>query len=474
MLLVLLILIPVVGGLLSFLLKDNALAKNISLSFGVATFLVSLCTACHGGPLTYTAEWLPELGSSFSLSLDGIAKLLCLLTGLSLPLILLGTYTNNYEASNQFYGLLLLTQAGLMGVFLASDVLLFYFFWELALIPAYFLCSQWGGERRIRVAFKFFVYTFAGSLLLLVGILYLYAKTPEHSFALEAFYKLKLSAKEQNVFFWLFFLAFAIKMPLFPFHTWQPDAYEQSPTAVTAVLSGIMAKMGLYAVVRWLLPIFPVASQYFSHLVVVVAVIGIVYASLIAIKEDDMKRLVAYSSIAHIGLMCAGLFSHTEYGVQGALIQLFNHGINVMGLWLVVNVVEQQTGTRKFSELGGLAQKAPLLATLFCVLVFANVALPLTNAFVGEFLMFLGLFQYSTGLAAVACVSIILSAVYSLWMMQKIFYGPTSAKTERAVDANPVVSFSLVVIVILIIIGGVYPQPVLDLVKDTVQAVLVK
>ncbi len=474
MLLVLLILIPLAGGILSFLLKNSAVAKNVSLGFSVITLLVSLCTLCSSAPSSYQAEWLPELGSSFSLSMDGMSKMLCLLTSLSLPLVLLSTIKNKYENANTFYGLTLLTQAGLLGVFLASDVLLFYFFWELALIPVYFLCSKWGNERRIQASFKFFVYTFAGSLLLLVGILYLYYKTPDHSFSLQSFYSLKLTAAEQNIGFWLFFIAFAIKMPMFPFHTWQPDAYEQSPTSTTMILSGVMAKMGLYAIVRFSLPIFPLAVQHLAPLIMVLSIVGILYGSLIAIKQDDMKRLIAYSSIAHLGLMCAAIFSHTEYGLQGALIQMFNHGINVIGLWNVVNAIEQQLGTRKFSELGGLAQKAPTLAILFCTLVFANIALPLTNAFIGEFLMFLGLFEYNTWLAVFAGLSIILGAVYTLWMMQKVFYGPVSTKTEMAEKSNSAINFSLIVIVILVIVGGVYPQPLLDLVKDTVHAVLMK
>ncbi|MDR0792860.1 MAG: NADH-quinone oxidoreductase subunit M [Chitinophagaceae bacterium] len=472
MLLVLLIFIPVLGGIFSFFLKNNAAVKGVSLLFSLATFALSLCLLFCQAPANYQAEWLPQMGSSFSLSADGMAKMLCFLTALTLPLIFTSTVANNYKSAGAFYGLTLLMQAGLMGVFLASDVLLFYFFWELALIPAYFLCSNWGGERRIQASFKFFVYTFAGSLLLLVGILYLYNKTPEHSFALQSFYNLKLSAKEQGIGFWLFFIAFAIKMPMFPLHTWQPEIYEQSPTAITMILSGIMAKMGLYAVVRWLFPLFPDATAHFSQLIIILSVIGVLYASFIAIKEDDMKRLVAYSSIAHIGLMCAAIFSHTEYGLQGALLQVFNHGINVIGLWIVVNAIEQKTGTRKLSELGGLAQKAPALAILFCVMALANVALPLTNSFVGEFLMFMGLFKYNVLIAAFAGISIILVAVYTLWMMQKIFYGTPSAKTELATKSSASINFSLIIIAILVIAGGVYPQPMLDLVKSTVNAVL--
>ncbi|WP_447642188.1 MULTISPECIES: complex I subunit 4 family protein [Chitinophagaceae] len=474
MLLVLSIFIPLVGGILSFFLKKDTVVKNISLFFSVMTFLVSLGVFFHKGILTYQTDWLPEIGSSFSLSADGMAKILCLLTALTLPLILTSTIQNKYENPNRFYGLTLLTQSGLLGVFLASDVLLFYFFWELALIPIYFLCSQWGGEKRVRTAFKFFVYTFAGSLLLLVGIIYLQSKTANHSFSLQSFYSLKLSAKEQCIGFWLFFIAFAIKIPMFPLHTWQPDAYEQSPVSTTMILSGVMAKMGLYAVVRWVLPVFPMAVHQFSGLVIGLSVVGILYASLIAIRTDDMKRLVAYSSIAHLGLMCAAIFSRTDYGLEGAVLQLFNHGINVIGLWIVVNVIEQQLGTYKFSELGGLARKAPTLAILFCVLVFANVALPLTNAFVGEFLMFLGLFEYNVWTAAIACISIILSAVYTLWMMQKVFYGPVASNVAEATVPNAAVTFSLVVIIVLIIVGGIYPQPLLNMTKDTVQTVLMK
>jgi len=368
---------------------------------------------------------------------------------------------------------MLLTQAGLVGVFVATDALLFYFFWELALVPVYFLCSLWGGEKRIAVTFKFFIYTFIGSLLMLVGILYLYFHTPDHSFALQSFYNITLSARQEGFIFWLFFIAFAIKMPIFPFHTWQPDTYEQAPTAVTMVLSGIMVKMGIFAVIRWLLPVFPVASVQFGNLVIILAVIGMLYASLIAIRQDDIKRLIAYSSIAHIGLMCAAMFTHNKTGLEGVMIQMFNHGINVIGLWIIADTIEQQLGTRKFSELGGLAQKAPVLAILFVVMALANIALPLTNSFIGEFLMFNGLFQYNMWMAAVAGISVILAAVYTLNMVQKILYGNTVAATANAVDMGRNVQLVLIVLVVMVIVLGVYPQPLINLTKDTVSAVMV-
>src|SRR5947209_4324667 len=250
-----------------------------------------------------------SLGSSFALKMDGLGKVLYMLTTLTYPIILLSTWKTTYKKPNNFFALLLLTQAGLIGVFTAMDGLLFYFVWELALIPVYFLCSGWGGERRIQVTFKFFIYTFTGSVLMLIGLLYLYSQTPDKSFAIQSFYNLKLSNHVQSGVFWLLFAAFAVKMPVWPFHTWQPDTYEQSPTAVTMVLSGLMVKMGLYGVLRWLLPVVPVASYSWGDVVMTMAVIGIIYASIIAIQQDDLKRLIAYSSIAHIGVMAATIFA---------------------------------------------------------------------------------------------------------------------------------------------------------------------
>lgn len=461
----LLILIPIVAGVVTFFLKDEKAAKGFSLLTAIATLAVSLCSLCSKTQLAYNADWIPSLNAHFSLSLDGMSKMLCLLNSISLPIIFTSIYHSNYKNSNQFYALMLLMQAGIMGVFLANDALLFYFFWELALIPAYFLCSIWGGEKRIQVTFKFFIYTFVGSLLMLLGLIYLYLQTPGiPSFAYADFLQLHLSGKQQASVFALMFIAFAIKMPIFPFHTWQPDAYEQSPTAVTMVLSGVMVKMGIFAVIKWILPVLPLAVAGHANFVIILSVIGMLYASLIAIKQDDVKRLIAYSSIAHIGLMCAAIFTKQPQAMDGVLIQMFNHGINVIGLWIVADVIEKQVGTRKFSELGGLATKAPTLAILLVVLAFANVALPLTNAFVGEFLMFSGLFKFNIWFAAVAGISIILGAVYTLGMVQKIFYGNTVAQTENAIDISFNIKLALVIIVVMIIVLGVYPMPMLKLV----------
>ena len=481
---VLLIAIPLLSGLAGFFIKKGNSAKNWSLFISLATLAVSvfgLTVDKSSSSLHFEAEWLPSLGSKFSVALDGMSQILTLLTAISFPIIFIATYNTNYKNARNFYALMLLSQAGLMGVFVSVDALLFYFFWELALIPVYFLSSQWGGEKRIQATFKFFVYTFIGSLLMLIGIIYLYLHTKNQSFSLKEFYNLHsvVSAQNQGWLFWLFFIAFAIKMPVFPFHTWQPDAYEQSPTAVTMVLSGIMVKMGLFGLMRWLAPVLPEGTWVWGDTASALCIIGMIYASLIAMQQDDLKRLVAYSSIAHIGLMCLAVFATTQIGLQGVMIQMFNHGINIIALWIVVDLIERQLGTRKISELGGLAQKAPALAILLVIVALANIALPLTNAFVGEFLMFSGIYvstatKYNVVFTATAGISIILSAVYMLNMIQKVFFGPTNALREKTKDIRWNEKIILGSMVIIIVVVGVFPQPVLDLTKTTVETLLAK
>jgi len=473
MITLLLILTPLVTGLIAFFLKQGNAAKNFALLASVATAALSLSAVFAQGTLTYDASWLTSIGSRITLKADGMAKMLTLLTAVSFPIIFTAIYNNTYKQAASFYGLMLLSQAGLMGVFLASDALLFYFFWELALIPVYFLCSIWGGEKRIAVTFKFFVYTFVGSLLMLIGLLFMYFSTADQSFSWQSFQAVQLSAKQETVLFWLFFVAFAIKMPIFPFHTWQPDAYEQSPTATTMVMSGIMVKMGVFAVIRWLLPMFPVAAAQSANLIIVLSVIGMIYASLIAIRQDDIKRMIAYSSIAHIGLMSAAMFTNNATAMEGVMIQMFSHGVNVIGLWIIADLIEKQLGTTNMKELGGLAQKAPVMAILLVVMALANVALPLTNAFIGEFLMFNGLFQYNMVMAAVAGISIILAAVYTLNMVQRVIYGNVNATTEKASEIPFNIQVALVIITLMILVFGVYPQPLLDLTGDTVSAIFV-
>ena len=479
MIVLLLILIPLLGGLVSFFLKEERTSRSWALLVAFASLAVSifgLTVAKSPDQLAFSASWLGSLGSRFSIALDGLSQVLCLLTAIAYPLIFIATWNTSYKKANNFFGLMLLTQAGLIGVFTATDALLFYFFWELALVPVYFICSAWGGERRIAVTFKFFIYTFTASVLMLIGLLYLYFQTPDRSFAIESFYALNLPVSTQSWLFWLMFVAFAVKMPMFPFHTWQPDTYEQSPTAATMVLSGLMVKMGVYAVIRWVWPIFPEGVHMWGDVVMSLSVAGVLYASVIAIQQNDLKRLIAYSSIAHIGIMIMSIFAENKIGMQGVMMQMFNHGINIIGLWIVVELIERQFHTRKLSELGGIAQKAPGLTILLVIVAFANISLPLTNAFVGEFLMFNGIWNtasnYRIVFAVLAGLSIILAAVYTLNMIQKVFFGNANELTEKAHDIKINERLALGIIVVLIFVFGVYPQPMLNLTNGFVDALL--
>jgi len=467
------ILIPFVTALLLLFIKNDKSANTIAIVSTLGTLVAAIVLAGNGA-VDFNAPWIPVLNAQFLLHADGLAKILVLLTAISFPAIIIATSQNQPKQKNIFLSLLLFTQCGLMGVFLSGDALLFYFFWELALIPVYFLSSIWGGEKRIAVTFKFFIYTFLGSLMMLIGIIYVYMHTSDQSFLIQSFAKANLTGGQQVTAFALFFIAFAIKMPIFPLHTWQPDAYEQAPTAVTMVMSAVMVKMGLYGILRWLLPLFPTAFVAHINMVVILSVIGILYASFIAIRQDDIKRLIAYSSIAHIGLMNAAIFSHHQIGIQGAMFQLFSHGINVLGLWIVADIIEQQTGTRSMQQMGGLAKKQPTLAILLVGFSLANIALPLTNAFVGEFLMFNSLFQYNVWVGAAAGVSIILAAIYTLNMVQKVAYGEVSTQINQMQTINKPAQIVLIVLLIIVFVTGVFPQPLFDLTADSLQQIIVK
>ena len=467
------LLIPILAAIVLLFIKKDTLASQTAIAASLATLALAVF-ASFNQVETFDIAWLPSLNSRFTLEADGLAKILILLSAISLPAILIASTKNQYKQKNIFLSLLLFTQAGLMGVFLAGDALLFYFFWELALIPVYFLCSIWGGEKRIAITFKFFIYTFLGSLFMLIGILFLNAHTAEHSFSIQSFIHANLTGGQKITAFALFFIAFAIKMPIFPLHTWQPDTYEQSPTAVTMVMSAVMVKMGLYGILRWLLPLFPVAFAAHTNVVVFLSVVGILYASFIAIRQDDIKRLIAYSSIAHIGLMNAAIFTNTSIAIQGALIQLFSHGINVLGLWIIADILEQQTGTRSMQQMGGLAKKQPTLAILLVGFALANIAMPLTNAFVGEFLMFNGLFILNPWIAAFAGISIVLAAIYTLNMVQKVAYGEISEKINNMPAPNKPAQAVLIILLIIVFVTGVYPQPLFTLTADTLQKLLAK
>lgn len=478
MLTLILIMIPLVFALISFSIRDERTVRIVALSgsltgfaTGIAAF-VQYKVLCHCN-LLFNADWFTPLGFSLRLGLDGISLLLVLMTVFLVPLIILSTFKHHYRNPSAFYGLILLMEMALTGVFAAYDGMIFYVFWELALIPAWFICALWGGNDRIRITFKFFAYTFTGSLFMLVALIWLYLKTPlPHSFSFGAMTQALITEPEQTWIFAAFFLAFAIKIPVFPFHTWQPDTYTESPPAGTMLLSGIMLKMGIFGMIRWMLPICPAAFQTFTPLAMGLAVAGIVYASVIAIMQSDLKRLVAYSSIAHVGLITAGVFAFSQQAMQGAVIQMVSHGINIVGLFVILDIIEKRTGTREISELGGLARQTPWLAAFFMIILLGSIALPLTNGFVGEFLLLLGIFEHHPVFAAIAGLTVILSAVYMLWMYQRSMLGQHQVQFNHVKDLSAVEVITLLPVIIMIFWIGVYPSFFLDISAQDVSQIL--
>ncbi len=407
--------------------------------------------------------WIPQFGIHFKAGVDGISMVLLLLTNILIPIIILSSFKHEIKNTNAFYALIFFMQTGLLLVFTALDGFLFYIGWEAALIPVYFICALWGGENRIKVNLKFFIYTIAGSLLMLLAIIYLHLQTPGNSYDIAEFYKLNLDTLTQAWIFWAFFIAFAIKMPVFPFHTWQPDTYTEAPTAGTMLLSGIMLKMGIYGVIRWLIPVAPLGFDAWGETALILSVIGVVYASIIAFTQNDIKRLIAYSSIAHVGLISAGIFAWNLQGLQGAMIQMLNHGINVVGMFFIADILIRRMNTREMAQMGGIAKPAPILAITFLIVLLGTVALPLTNGFVGEFLLLMGVYNYNIWLAAVSGLTIIFGAVYMLRMYQKVMLGPVNSSTSIFKDLDGTEKSVLVVISVLVILIGVYPQPILHI-----------
>ncbi|SKB67511.1 complex I subunit 4 family protein [Daejeonella lutea] len=416
--------------------------------------------------------WVPQFGINFKAGVDGISMILLILTNLLIPIIILSSFKHEIKNQSAFYALIFFMQSGLLLVFTALDGFLFYVGWEIALIPIYFICALWGGQNRIQVNLKFFIYTIAGSLIMLLAIIYLHLQTPNNSYDIAEFYKLNLDSSTQGWIFWAFFLAFAIKMPVFPFHTWQPDTYTEAPTAGTMLLSGIMLKMGIYGVIRWLIPVAPLGFHDWGLTALVLSIIGVVYASIIAFTQNDIKRLIAYSSIAHVGLISAGIFAWNMQGLQGAMIQMLNHGINVVGMFFVADIIIRRMGTRELDQLGGIAKPAPKLAIAFLIIVLGTVALPLTNGFIGEFLLLMGVYNYNIYFAALAGLTIILGAVYMLRMYQKVMLGVTNERTTIFSDIDTTEKSVLLIVSVLIIVIGIYPQPILHISEAAISNLL--
>jgi NADH-quinone oxidoreductase subunit M len=474
--LLILIFLPLVGAIITSLLKGGS-AKVSALGFALVSLSVTIGLLTQFTPDASTQfavnyPWIQQLGINFHVGIDGISMITVILTNVLMPLIILSSFKHEYKNANAFYALILFMQSGLLLVFTALDGFLFYIGWEAALIPIYFICAMWGGKDRIKVNMKFFVYTIAGSLFMLLGIIYLYLQNPAKNFDINAFYALNLDSYQQGWIFWAFFIAFAIKMPIFPFHTWQPDTYTEAPTPGTMLLSGIMLKMGIYGVIRWLLPIVPQGVNDWVCAAMILSVIGIVYASLIAFTQKDAKRLVAYSSIAHVGLISAGIFALNTQGLQGVMVQMLSHGINVIGLFFVLDIISSRLKTNKIEELGGLAKVAPKLAITFLIIVLGTVALPGTNGFIGEFLLLFSVYSYNTWLGLIAGLTIIFGAVYMLRMYQKVMLGETNALTISFTDIKGTEKVVLYTICALIIVIGVYPKPILHLSEASVQHLL--
>ncbi|KAA5543321.1 complex I subunit 4 family protein [Adhaeribacter rhizoryzae] len=464
---------PALAGVLVLFIKGQN-AKRAAFGAAVVEFIIALYAMLQYQPnaqvqFQYFQPWIENFGINFAIGMDGISLLLVFLTTFLVPLIILSSFPHSYKNPNVFYALILFMQMGLIGVFTAFDAFLFYFFWEVALIPIYFISAVWGGERRIPITFKFFIYTIFGSLFMLVGFVYLYFQTPgTHTSDINAFYQLSLDTTQQSWIFWFLFIAFAIKMPVFPFHTWQPDTYTESPTQATMLLSGIMLKMGIYGVIRWLLPIVPQGVSQWDGLVLVLSIIGIVYGSIIAIRQRDLKRLVAYSSIGHVGLIAAGIFTLTEHGLQGGIIQMLSHGVNVVGLFFIIDIIYRRTNTRDIKNLGGITQTTPALSIFFMILLLGTVALPLTNGFVGEFLLLSGVFQYNNWMGAIAGTTIILGAVYMLRMFQGVMFGEQNANTANFRDLTGLETAVLVPLVVMVFWIGLHPNTFLSLTEPAV------
>lgn len=421
-----------------------------------------------------------SIGIYFNVGIDGINLPLVLLTTILVPLIILSSSDKNFNRPSLFYGLVLLMQSALVGVFTSFDVLLFYIFWEIALIPIYLICLIWGRDgREGKVTIKFFIYTLIGSLLMLVGILYLYMSSDRTmapaGFSMTTVYELgrALSPGQQSLVFWLMFAAFAIKMPVFPFHTWQPDTYTKAPTQGTMLLSGIMLKMGIFGVIRWLIPVVPMGVEQWGNLALILSVIGIVYASCIALVQTNLKTLVAYSSIAHVGLISAGVFTQSIVGIQGAMIQMFSHGLVVFGLFYLIDIIQQKAGSADLKDLGGIRNVAPKFTTAFVVIMLGSVALPLTSGFIGEFLLINSLVQYQVWIGAVAGLTIILGAVYMLVAFQKAMSGEVQPHIASVfTDLSKSEKIVLYPIVLLIILIGIFPAPLMSVSEPAVTALV--
>ena len=454
----------------------------VALVASLLTFLVSailyagLRADTPGMQFVEIHAWITTPPVDYHLGIDGLSGLLILLTGFLMPLCVLVSWTGITKRVKEFFIFLLALETGMIGVFASLDLVLFFVFWEVMLIPMYFLIGIWGHERRIYAAVKFILYTMVGSALMFAGIIYLYSVTGTFDLVriVAAFTNSPLlSPSTERWLFLAFFIAFAIKVPLFPFHTWLPDAHVEAPTAGSVILAGVLLKMGTYGMLRFCLPLFPRASREFAPLVIALAIIGIIYGALVAMVQPDLKKLVAYSSVAHLGFCVLGIFVLNTQGMEGAIYQMFSHGVSTGGLFILVGLLYERRHTRLIREFGGLATSLPVFSTFFLIVTLSSLGLPMMNGFVGEFLVIIGSLHQRAVYAALAAVGVVLAAVYLLWMYQRVFLGEiTNDKNKTLPDCSALEKFILAIVVIVILATGIYPQPFLRRMDHSVDAVM--
>jgi len=426
-----------------------------------------------------TSAWIEEVGIFYKVGLDGMSLLLFLLTTFLGPLVVLCSWNSVTENVKAYHVCLLLLQTAMLGAFVSLNLFLFYIFWEAMLIPMYFIIGIWGGPRRVYAAVKFFLYTLAGSLLMLVAILFLYfqyhAQFGAYSFDLMDLYRVQLPLNTEILLFLVFGLSFAIKVPMFPFHTWLPDAHVEAPTAGSVILAGVLLKMGTYGFLRFSMPLFPEAAQACYPLIGVLAVIGIIYGALVAMVQPDLKKLVAYSSVSHLGFVMLGLAVLNTPGVEGSILQMVNHGLSTGALFIIVGMIYERRHTRRIQDFGGIAKSMPVYAAFFMIVTLSSIGLPGLNGFVGEFLILLGTFKKNVPLAVLASSGVILAAVYMLWMFKRSMFGPLDKDENRSLkDLTFREVATLVPLVVLIVWIGVYPQTFLRKMDRSVEAFLAR
>jgi proton-translocating NADH-quinone oxidoreductase chain M len=469
----LILIILLVGALATYIAGDK-LASKVALFFGLSALGCSIILLNHfnlGENISLLCQWINQPNVSFALKADGLSIAMLLLTTALTPIIIYTSFGTDYKNAKAFYSLILFMSFAMVGTFLAADGLLYYIFWELSLIPIYFIALIWGNgdaEERKKAVVKFFIYTLAGSLFMLIAFIYLYQQA--RSFLIEDLYKLNLSAAEQLWIFLAFFLAYAIKIPIIPFHTWQANVYQKAPAVGTMLLSGIMLKMGLYSIIRWQLPIAPLAAKEYMYIFISLGVAGVIYGSIVALRQKDLKKLLAYSSLAHVGLIAAGTYTLTIDGLRGAVLQMIAHGFVVVGLFFISEIVFRRYETRTIAEMGGIRTQSPKFASMFLLLVLASVALPTTFNFVGEFTVLYSLSQINVWFAFLGGTTIILGAYYMLKMYQQVMLGETNTKVFADVTFKE--GFALVLIIAVLFFFGMYPKPITDLITPSLEEIL--